>query len=360
MDKFVITGGAALQGEIPTNGSKNSALPALAAALLTDQPVTLHRVPRVRDIRTMERLLVDIGTTVDVEDETVRLRSERILSPEAPYELVKTMRASSLVLGPLVARSGRARVSLPGGCAIGTRPINLHIFGLEQLGATINQAHGYIEAVAPHGLRGAMVNFDRITVTGTEDLMMAAVLARGETVLRNAAREPEVADLAGLLIKMGASIEGAGASTIRIPGVEGLHGAGHTTVTRPGALGGEPPPGPCADRPDRRRTREPGDRGDRVDSRRAHRRRQQPGERDRLDDDARCSDQSNQYRRGDRATYSGDTNEAQFQRTSGQRYFGTTTGATPESGGSRPGPGRCGPSATGRTRRRRRTQYVHP
>src|ERR1022692_1825721 len=214
MDKFVITGGAALQGEIPANGSKNSAL--LAAGLLTDEAVTLHRVPRVRDIRTMERLLVDIGTTVDVDGETVCLRTERILSPEAPYELVKTMRASSLVLGPLVARSGRARVSLPGGCAIGARPINLHIFGLEQLGATINQAHGYIEAVAPHGLRGAMVNFDRITVTGTEDLMMAAVLARGETVLRNAAREPEVADLADLLVKMGASIEGAGTSTIRI------------------------------------------------------------------------------------------------------------------------------------------------
>jgi UDP-N-acetylglucosamine 1-carboxyvinyltransferase len=226
MDKFVIVGGAALRGEIPTNGSKNSALPALAAALLTDEAVTLERVPRVRDIRTMERLLVDIGTTVEVEGETVRLRTERILSPEAPYELVKTMRASSLVLGPLVARSGRARVSLPGGCAIGARPINLHIFGLEQLGATINQAHGYIEAVAPEGLRGATVNFDRITVTGTEDLMMAAVLAKGETVLRNAAREPEVVDLT----KMGARIEGAGTSTIRIQGVQKLGGARHTII----------------------------------------------------------------------------------------------------------------------------------
>jgi UDP-N-acetylglucosamine 1-carboxyvinyltransferase len=230
MDKFVITGGAALRGEIPINGSKNSALPALAAGLLTDEAVTLHRVPRVRDIRTMERLLVDIGTMVEVDGETVRLRTERILSPEAPYELVKTMRASSLVLGPLVARSGRARVSLPGGCAIGARPINLHIFGLEQLGATINQAHGYIEAVAPEGLRGAIVNFERITVTGTEDLMMAAVLARGETVLRNAAREPEVVDLAELLIQMGATIEGAGTSTIRIEGVERLHGAEHTII----------------------------------------------------------------------------------------------------------------------------------
>jgi len=230
MDKFVITGGTALQGEIPVNGSKNSALPALAAALLTDEPVTLHRVPRVRDIRTMERLLVDIGATVEVEGQSVRLRTERIVCPEAPYELVKTMRASSLVLGPLVARTGRARVSLPGGCAIGARPINLHIFGLEQLGARIHQSHGYIEAEASEGLRGAVVHFDRITVTGTEDLMMAAVLAKGETILRNAAREPEVVDLANLLIKMGARIEGAGTSTIRVQGVEHVGGAEHTVI----------------------------------------------------------------------------------------------------------------------------------
>src|SRR5664280_401412 len=230
MDKFAITGGTALQGEIPTSGSKNSALPALAAALLTEEPIVLKRIPRVRDIRTMQRLLVDIGSKVDVEGETVTLRTPRIVCAEAPYELVKTMRASSLVLGPLVARCGRARVSLPGGCAIGARPINLHIFGLEQLGARINQTHGYIEAEAPEGLRGAMVQFDRITVTGTEDLMMAAVLAKGETILRNAAREPEVADLADLLVKMGASIEGAGTSTIRIQGVERLHGAEHTII----------------------------------------------------------------------------------------------------------------------------------
>src|SRR5947208_5987352 len=230
MDKFVITGGTALKGEIPANGSKNSALPALAAALLTDEPVVLHRVPRVRDIRTMQRLLVDIGAAVDVDGETVRLHTPKITSPEAPYELVKTMRASSLVLGPLVARSGRARVSLPGGCAIGARPINLHIFGLEQLGAQITQAHGYIEALAPEGLRGGVIHFDRITVTGTEDLMMAAVLAKGETVLRNSAREPEVVDLADMLIKMGAQIEGAGTSTIRIQGVERLHGAEHTII----------------------------------------------------------------------------------------------------------------------------------
>ena len=230
MDKFVVTGGTALKGEIPTNGSKNSALPALAAALLTEETVTLGRIPRVRDIRTMQRLLVDIGAQVDIDGTTVRLTTPQIASPEAPYELVKTMRASSLVLGPLVARCGRARVSLPGGCAIGARPINLHIFGLEQLGARINQAYGYIEAVAPDGLRGATVNFDRITVTGTEDLMMAAVLAKGETVLRNAAREPEVSDLADLLTKMGARIEGAGTSEIRIQGVDRLHGAEHTII----------------------------------------------------------------------------------------------------------------------------------
>jgi UDP-N-acetylglucosamine 1-carboxyvinyltransferase len=230
MDKFVVTGGTALKGEIPTNGSKNSALPALAAALLTEQTVTLGRIPRVRDIRTMQRLLVDIGAQVDIDGTTVRLTTPKISSPEAPYELVKTMRASSLVLGPLVARCGRARVSLPGGCAIGARPNNLHIFGLEQLGARINQAYGYIEAVAPDGLRGATVNFDRITVTGTEDLMMAAVLAKGETVLRNAAREPEVSDLAELLTKMGARIEGAGTGEICIQGVDRLHGAEHTII----------------------------------------------------------------------------------------------------------------------------------
>ncbi|HEY2019136.1 MAG TPA: UDP-N-acetylglucosamine 1-carboxyvinyltransferase [Bryobacteraceae bacterium] len=230
MDKFVITGGTALKGEIATSGSKNSALPTLAAALLTEEPVTLHRIPRVRDIRTMQRLMVDIGARMDVDEETVTLRTEKIVSPEAPYELVKTMRASSLVLGPLLARCGRARVSLPGGCAIGARPINLHIFGLEQLGAQIHQAHGYVEAAAPEGLRGAIVNFEKATVTGTEDLMMAATLAKGETVLRNAALEPEVGDLAELLIKMGAQIEGAGTDTIRIEGTDRLHGAEHTII----------------------------------------------------------------------------------------------------------------------------------
>src|SRR3989454_655636 len=230
MDKFVIRGGRPLTGAIPTSGSKNSALPALAAALLTSEPVILRRIPKVRDIRTMQRLLVDIGSKVDVGPDSVRIETTEVTSPEAPYELVKTMRASSLVLGPLAARAGRARVSLPGGCAIGTRPIDLHIAGLENLGATIRQSHGYIEADASGGLRGATIHFERITVTGTEDLMMAATLASGETVLENAAREPEVTDLADLLIQMGAKIEGAGTSTIRIEGVKQLGGADHTII----------------------------------------------------------------------------------------------------------------------------------
>lgn len=230
MDKFIIEGGKPLNGTIRTSGSKNSALPALAAALLTDGKVVLNRVPRVRDIRTMESLLQDIGSNVAVDYEQVTLETPKILSPEAPYELVKTMRASSLVLGPLAARAGRARVSLPGGCAIGARPINLHLAGLEQLGAKISQEHGYVEAVAPNGLKGARIVFDRITVTGTEDIMMAAVLASGETVIENAAREPEVLDLANLLIKMGAKIEGAGTSTIRIKGVSKLNGAEHEII----------------------------------------------------------------------------------------------------------------------------------
>jgi len=230
MDKFVVKGGVPLRGQIETGGAKNSALPALAATLLTDQPVVLRRIPHVRDVRTMQRLLVDIGATAEVDNGCLRIQVRQVRSPEAPYELVKTMRASSLVLGPLVARAGRARVSLPGGCAIGARPINLHLAGLEQLGAQIQQAHGYIEAVAPQGLRGATIRFERISVTGTEDLIMAAVLAQGETVIENAAREPEVADLADLLTKMGARIEGAGTATIRIQGVERLRGAEHAII----------------------------------------------------------------------------------------------------------------------------------
>jgi len=226
----VIQGGRSLEGEIAASGAKNSALPALAACLLTSQPVNLDRIPPVRDIATMERLLKHAGAKLSHTNGRVVVEAAEIDKPEAPYELVKTMRASSLVLGPLVARCGRARVSLPGGCAIGARPINLHVSGLERLGATIHQEHGYIEARAHRGLKGAAVTFDRITVTGTEDLLMAAVLAQGETMINNAAREPEVADLAELLNKMGAKIEGAGTSTIRVAGVERLNGATHAII----------------------------------------------------------------------------------------------------------------------------------
>ena len=230
MDKFLIQGGVPLTGAIAVSGAKNSGLPALAACLLTSESVALDRIPPVRDIATMEQLLEHTGARVEIQGERVRVEAGSIARAEAPYDLVKTMRASSLVLGPLVARCGRARVSVPGGCAIGARPINLHLAGLERLGATISQEHGYIEAAAPHGLEGAEVHFDRITVTGTEDLLMAAVLARGETVIHNAAREPEVVDLAALLTKMGARIEGAGESVIRVRGVERLHGAEHTII----------------------------------------------------------------------------------------------------------------------------------
>jgi UDP-N-acetylglucosamine 1-carboxyvinyltransferase len=230
MDKFRIEGGRPLKGEIAISGAKNSALPALAACLLTEEPVRLRQIPRVRDIRTMQELIEYIGAQVDVEGSCVTVRAAKADQPEAPYDLVKTMRASSLVLGPLVARTGRARVSMPGGCAIGARPINLHVSALEELGAEIHQAHGYVEARAPQGLKGKQVHFDRITVTGTEDLLMAAVLARGETVIQNAAREPEVQDLAALLNKMGAQVEGAGTPVIRVMGVSKLHGAEHTII----------------------------------------------------------------------------------------------------------------------------------
>ena len=230
MDRFVIRGGTPLKGEVLTGGAKNSALPALAACLLTEEPVTLHRVPRVRDIATMVQLLQAIGVRVDKKAGPLRIEARTITTPEAPYDLVKTMRASRLVLGPLVARTGRARVSLPGGCAIGARPINYHLAGLERLGARIHQDAGYVEAEAPEGLHGTAFTFDRVSVTGTEDLIMAAVLAHGETVLDNCAREPEVGDLAELLNKMGASVEGAGTSSIRIRGVERLHGAEHAII----------------------------------------------------------------------------------------------------------------------------------
>jgi UDP-N-acetylglucosamine 1-carboxyvinyltransferase len=228
MDKFVIRGGNPLVGTIRVSGAKNSALPCMAAAILTEEDVTLENIPQVRDIATERRLLASMGAKVELGSETTSHRTTiscRTLSdPVAKYEIVKTMRASSLVLGPLVARAGMARVAMPGGCAIGGRPIDLHIKGLERMGATIIQEHGYLEARA-NRLKGAHLVFDKITVTGTEDLLMAAVLAEGETVMENCAREPEVTDLAALLTAMGAKIEGAGTSTIRVQGVTSLHGA---------------------------------------------------------------------------------------------------------------------------------------
>jgi UDP-N-acetylglucosamine 1-carboxyvinyltransferase len=233
MDKFVIRGGEPLLGTVRVSGAKNAALPCMAAALLTDQPVILENIPQVRDIQTTRNLLAAMGAEVELgygrAHHRTTIHCENLATPEASYELVKTMRASTLVLGPLVARCGRARVSLPGGCAIGARPIDLHIKGLEQLGAKITQEHGYIEARTER-LKGAEIVFDKITVTGTEDLLMAATLAEGETVLQNCAREPEVADLAALLNKMGARIEGAGTPTIRVKGVNRLKGAKHRII----------------------------------------------------------------------------------------------------------------------------------
>jgi UDP-N-acetylglucosamine 1-carboxyvinyltransferase len=233
MDKFVIRGGNPLLGTVRVSGAKNAALPAMAAALLTEDTVVLENIPQVRDIETTRKLLSAMGADVELgygrAHHRTTISCRTVPSPEVSYELVKTMRASSLVLGPLVARCGRARVSLPGGCAIGARPIDLHIKGLEKLGAKITQEHGYIEASAER-LRGAEIVFDKITVTGTEDLLMAATLAEGETLLQNCAREPEVTDLADLLNKMGAKIQGAGTPTIRVKGVSKLHGAKHRII----------------------------------------------------------------------------------------------------------------------------------
>ncbi len=233
MDKLVIRGGEPLLGTVRISGAKNAALPCMAAALLTDEPVILENIPQVRDIETTRKLLAAMGADVELgygrAQHRTTIHCKTIASPEASYELVKTMRASTLVLGPLVARCGRARVSMPGGCAIGARPIDLHLKGLERLGATITQEHGYVEAAADR-LTGAEIVFDKITVTGTEDLLMAATLAEGETVMRNCAQEPEVCDLAALLNKMGAKIEGAGTPTIRVKGVSKLGGARHRII----------------------------------------------------------------------------------------------------------------------------------
>src|ERR1700720_3272905 len=233
MDKLVIRGGSPLLGTVRVSGAKNAALPCMAAALLTDEPVILENIPQVRDIQTTRNLLAAMGAEVELgygkAQHRTTIHCKTLASPEASYELVKTMRASTLVLGPLVARCGHARVSLPGGCAIGSRPIDMHIKGLERLGATITQDHGYVEASAKR-LRGAEIVFDKITVTGTEDLLMAAALADGETVMQNCAREPEVADLAELLNKMGAHIEGAGTATIRVKGVSKLQAGRHRII----------------------------------------------------------------------------------------------------------------------------------
>src|SRR6202166_1230211 len=235
MDKFLIKGGKALHGKVAISGAKNSALPVMAAALLTKERITLHNIPKVRDLITMSKLLAFMGAKVSITDIPASdyvIQAVTLSDAVAPYELVKTMRASILTLGPLMARMGVARVSLPGGCAIGARPVDLHLAALEKMGAEITTDHGYIQAKVPNGgrLKGANITFEKITVTGTENILMAAVLAEGETVLNNAAREPEVTDLVEMLRKMGAQIEGDCSSTLRIRGVDKLHGTEHTVI----------------------------------------------------------------------------------------------------------------------------------
>lgn len=232
MDKFVVRGGRPLHGKIEIGGAKNSALPCLAATLLSSETVTLHNVPYVKDLITQRRLLEDLGATVlTPELRTHKITAKNVEIFEAPYHLVKTMRASVLALGPLLGRFGKAKVSLPGGCAIGTRPIDLHLKAFEQLGAEVSLESGDVVARAPRGrLTGNAVDFEKVTVTGTENVMMAAALAEGRTTIRNAAEEPEIEDLAELMNKMGARIRGAGTSTIEIDGVEGMGSAEHTII----------------------------------------------------------------------------------------------------------------------------------
>jgi UDP-N-acetylglucosamine 1-carboxyvinyltransferase len=230
MDKLLITGGSPLEGEVRVSGAKNAALPIMCASLLTAKPLALSNVPRLADVSTAAKLLAQMGVTVERGDDgRMTLAATQITNRVAPYELVKTMRASVLVLGPLLARFGEASVSLPGGCAIGARPVDQHIKGLQAMGATITIEHGYMNARAEH-LRGARIVMDIVTVTGTENLMMAAALAEGSTVLENAAREPEVVDLANCLIAMGARIEGAGTDVIRIEGVGSLAGTAYRVM----------------------------------------------------------------------------------------------------------------------------------
>jgi UDP-N-acetylglucosamine 1-carboxyvinyltransferase len=232
MDKFLVRGGRPLHGKVEIGGAKNSALPCLAATLLTAETVTLHNVPYVKDLITQRRLLEDLGATVlTPELRTHKVTANNVQLFEAPYHLVKTMRASVLALGPLLARFGQAKVSLPGGCAIGTRPIDLHLKAFEQLGATVSLESGDVVARAPKGrLKGADISFEKVTVTGTENVMMAASLAEGTTTIRNAAQEPEIEDLAELLNKMGARIRGAGTPTMEIDGVKALGAAEHTII----------------------------------------------------------------------------------------------------------------------------------
>ncbi len=230
MDKFVIEGPNKLKGEVYISGSKNASLPMMAAAILTDKDVILHNVPDLKDVSTMCELIKRLGCVCERDKKTLRLNCAGISSDFAPYELVKTMRASILVLGPLMARLRSAHVSMPGGCAIGVRPVNLHINGLKQMSADVNIEHGYIVAKT-EGLKGSNIYFDIPTVTGTENLIMAAVLAKGKTVIKNAAKEPEVVDLVKLLKKMGAKIEGEGESTITVEGVDGLDGVEYSVMS---------------------------------------------------------------------------------------------------------------------------------
>ena len=231
MEKLKVTGGCRLKGEVKASGAKNAALPILAASLLTADDLVLHNVPHLSDIRTMGKLLSGLGMTVErpSDTETVRLNAKSLTTLTAPYELVKTMRASIVTLGPMLARFGEARVSLPGGCAIGARPVDQHIKGLQTLGAEVVIDHGYVVAKAKR-LKGAHIVTDMVTVTGTENLLMAATLAEGTTVIENAAREPEVVDLANCLIAMGAKIRGAGTPVIEVEGVSELHGATHSVL----------------------------------------------------------------------------------------------------------------------------------
>ncbi|MGA2428696.1 MAG: UDP-N-acetylglucosamine 1-carboxyvinyltransferase [Candidatus Acidiferrum sp.] len=235
MDKFLIRGGKPLHGTVAVSGAKNSALPCMTACLLTPEKVTLHNIPKVRDLITMSKLLAFMSARVSVTDIPASdyvIEAVTLNDAVAPYELVKTMRASILTLGPAIARAGVAHVSLPGGCAIGARPVDLHLSALEKMGAEITMSHGYIEAKVPNygRLKGAHIVFEKITVTGTENILMAAVLADGETILENSAREPEVTDLVVMLRKMGAQIEGDETSTLRIRGVEKLHGTEHSVI----------------------------------------------------------------------------------------------------------------------------------